>query len=44
MLVKPDGADGVKEAQCAEAIDIGGVFCHLEGDLYVRLSAKIVDL
>lgn len=44
VLVKPDGADGVKEAQGAEAIDIGGVFCHLEGDLDVRLSSKVVDL
>ena len=44
MLVKPDGTDGVKEAQSAEPIDIGGVFCHLKRDFDVRLSTKVVDL
>lgn len=36
--------DGIQEAQRPEAIDIASVLGHLEGDLDVRLSTKVVQL
>lgn len=43
VALEPAGADGVEETEGAEAVDVGGVFCHFEGDLDVGLGTEIVD-
>jgi hypothetical protein len=44
VLLEPAGPDGVQQTEGAEAVDVAGVFGHLEGDLDVRLGAEVVDL
>jgi hypothetical protein len=39
-----DVADGLEQAQDAEAVDVGGVLGLLEADGHVRLGAEVVDL
>jgi hypothetical protein len=44
VLLESAGADGIEETEGPEAIDVAGVFCHLEEDLDVRLGTEVVDL
>lgn len=44
VFLESDGTDGIEKTEGAHAIDIGCILGHLERDLDVRLSAKVVDL
>ena len=44
VFLEPDGADGIEETECAQAVDVGCVLRHLERYLDVRLSSEVVDL
>ena len=44
MLLESTRTDGIEETECAETIDVTGIFGHLERDLDVRLSTEVVHL
>ena len=44
LLLQPEKADRLQQAQRADAIDIGGVFRRLEADRDMGLRAQVVDL
>ena len=43
VLLESTCTDGIEKAESTEAINVTGIFCHLERDLDVRLSTEIVD-
>ncbi len=43
VVLEAAGAYGIEKAQGTECVDIACIFRHVEGDLYVRLCAEIVD-
>ena len=44
VLLESTCTDGIEKAESTEAINVTGIFCHLERDLDVRLSTEVVDL
>ena len=44
LLLQPQDADGLQQAQRADAIGIGGIFGRLEADLHMALRGEVVDL
>jgi hypothetical protein len=44
LLLKAACPNGVEESKGTKGIDVGSVLAHLEGNLDVGLSAKVVDL
>lgn len=43
VVLEATGAYGIEQAQGTERVDIACILRHVEGDLYVRLRAEIVD-
>ena len=43
FLLQPEDANGFQNAQCAHAVDVGGVFGALKADRHMGLSAEVVD-
>lgn len=43
-LLQPARADGVQDAERAEAVHVAGVLAHLERHLHVALGGQVVDL
>ena len=44
MFFETAGAHSIKETEGAQPVDITSVFCHLKGDLDMRLRTEVVDL
>ena len=44
VFFQPACSYGVQEAECTEAIHIGSIFCHFEGDFDVGLGTEVVHL
>lgn len=44
VFLESDGTDGIEKTEGAYGVDISCILGHLERDLDMRLSAKIVDL
>lgn len=43
MFFESTRSDGVQESQSTKTVNIASVFSHFEGDLHMRLGAKIVN-
>ena len=44
LLLQPEEADRLQQAQGAHGVDVGGVFRRLEADSDMGLRAEVVDL
>lgn len=44
VLFETTGTNCIQEAQCAQTIDVAGIFGHFEGDFDMGLGPKVVDL
>jgi len=43
VVLEATCAYGIEKAQGTDPIDVACIFCHVEGDLYMRLRTEIVD-